>query len=281
MRRVLRIWPLYYLLVFFALWGSTAKSDMAITPLAQWSYLFFFNNLLVAANGFDFSGVMHLWAVSVEEQFYFILPLAIGIFPVRKLWLFFVGIILMSLSFRIVHHDNANMLYYHSLSAAFDIALGGLAAWIMYYNVQAREWLSNTPKPVIVVIYTLGLLGTLFYHDIFPKSLLVLSLLIFQLFALFIVLEQNYAKHSVFKLHQFRVLSHLGRYAFGCYCFHIYCTRVCWFVASYFGVFSEPTGQLLVLPLLSLLFTLVVSIISYHLFEVFFLNMKKRYMHLT
>src|SRR5690606_12891158 len=106
-RRILRIWPLYYLCVAVGFIGFALLKKISGAPLEEnanaWYYLFF------AAN-FD---IMHtwpekpdalllsvLWSVAVEEQFYLTWPLILRIVPLKGYKYVFPGIMLFSLVFR-------------------------------------------------------------------------------------------------------------------------------------------------------------------------------------
>ena len=80
MRRVLRIWPLYYAIVFvgFVLF-PIGKQLIGESPELQgniWHYIFFINNY-GEPPGTAILGV--LWSIAIEEQFYLFWPLLIGL----------------------------------------------------------------------------------------------------------------------------------------------------------------------------------------------------------
>jgi peptidoglycan/LPS O-acetylase OafA/YrhL len=279
LRRILRIWPLYFLLLAVCFFVYPYFSGYQ-TPIAtRWAYTFFYANFNVIENGFDVGGIGHLWAISVEEQFYLLLPLSMLLVPIRYMHYLFGVIIVGSLTFRLVHYQEATVLFHHSLSAAFDISIGGLAAWLMYFNESARNLIARLSKTIIVCMYTIFSGLILFQDYIFSGSQLVLSLFLFQMFAAFVLIEQNYASHSFFKVGQSRWLTFLGKYAYGFFCYHILCIRATSAVFYKFE-FNGVVSELILVPLFSLLLTLAVAITSYHLFEIHFLKLKKPFTYL-
>jgi peptidoglycan/LPS O-acetylase OafA/YrhL len=278
-RRILRIWPLYFLLLAVCFFVYPYFSGYHTPNDTRWAYTLFYANFNVIKNGFDAGGIGHLWAISVEEQFYLLLPLTMLLVPIRYMHYLFGAIIMGSLTFRAIHYQDATVLFHHSLSAAFDISIGGLAAWLMYFNESARNFIAGLSRNIIVSIYVIFCSLILFQDYIFDSSQLVLSLFLFQLFAAFVLIEQNYASHSFFKVGQSNWLTFLGKYAYGFYCYHILCIRATAAVFYKFelnGVFSE----LIVIPIMSLLLTLAVGITSYHVFEIHFLKWKKPFTYL-
>ena len=62
-RRTFRIFPIYYLLLFFV-WG------LSLTTSNIWPYILYFQNIQFAIDG-SFDGInSHFWSLAVEEQFY-------------------------------------------------------------------------------------------------------------------------------------------------------------------------------------------------------------------
>ena len=81
-RRMLRIWPLYFTYVTAACIGALALTALPVaTVAAAWlSHFSFTNNLLVALTGYSpVPFTAHLWTISLEEQAYIVLPLMIAL----------------------------------------------------------------------------------------------------------------------------------------------------------------------------------------------------------
>ena len=110
----------------------------------------------------------------------------------------------------------------------------------------------------------------------------VINLMIFEriviafLFGM-IILEQNYAKRSLFKMGNFKVVSRLGIYTYGLYCLH--------FLGLYFAIKAmnvlhldgSRTWVSISMVVLALLISIMVSLMSYHFFEKWFLKWKDKF----
>jgi len=79
-RRILRIWPLY----FAAFWGLALlnvwvpKVNPHVSTTWPW-FMLFFANQYIAHHGWIAGPVDPLWSVSVEEQFYLLIPMVIAL----------------------------------------------------------------------------------------------------------------------------------------------------------------------------------------------------------
>jgi len=77
MRRILRIWPLYFL-VFFGLvvLGQFIRYAGPLDPMSWVAFTFFAGNWYICSHGWiQAYPVNPLWSVSVEEQFYIVIPI--------------------------------------------------------------------------------------------------------------------------------------------------------------------------------------------------------------
>jgi peptidoglycan/LPS O-acetylase OafA/YrhL len=288
-RRILRIWPLYYLCVAVGFIGFAMLKKMSGQPLAEnanpWYYIFF------AAN-FD---IMHtwpekpdalllsvLWSVAVEEQFYLTWPLILKLVPYKYYRYVFPTIMLFSLVFRSFYtgdnHYEFAVRYFHTFSVIGDMALGGLFAYLVSYENKFKSFVINISKPSLLLLYVVTLVITLFKDKIFVPGVPVIFERIVIAFCFgMIILEQNYAKNSLFKMSNFKVMSNLGIYTYGLYCLH--------FLGLYFAIKimdglhlnGSITWVSLTMMLVALLLSIGIAFMSYHLFEKWFLKFKDKF----
>jgi peptidoglycan/LPS O-acetylase OafA/YrhL len=90
MRRVLRIFPLYYavlVIVFFVVPAIPSLRGSEIAQLRShqaWAWLYGVNVYLAIHGGWVLSYIEHFWSLAVEEQFYFVWPLMVWLLAANR-----------------------------------------------------------------------------------------------------------------------------------------------------------------------------------------------------
>lgn len=269
-RRGLRLWPLYLLLVF-ATYGFVALSGDAFSiselpPIRV--FLLFYSNIWMSLNGQDFLFLLvFFWSIAAEEQFYLFWA-----FVMRFLSKYLLAVITImiatSLVFRWFNLKNEPFLFFNTISYLGDFAIGAGTAYLAFSKPQFVTYFENIPKWLIAFIYLILLVLTLGYFRWFMSPVMVITeKLIFCIFFAFVILEQNYAKNSLFKLGKLKKISYLGQLSLGLYCYHgIVLTFLMPWLKNH--GFAESNIQVFFLnPLLILGLTILISVISYEFFE--------------
>lgn len=292
-RRILRIWPLYYLCLAIAFILFPVLKQMGgeayVERVDPWYYVIFaanFEYMRIWPEHPEAVLVSVLWSVAVEEQFYLTWPLILRIVPVRFYKYVFLLIMLGSLIFRSFYtadndHDYA-VRYFHTFSVIGDMALGGLMAWLCSSPTKFLHWVTNMSKPMIALIYGGAVMLSLFKSYIFPAGIpIIFERLVIGVFFGMIILEQNYAVNSFFKLGRWKLISKLGTYTYGLYCLHLLAIYISTKVVLKLGMDQRMLGTAFAQAIIALPLSIGISIASYHLFEKWFLQLKDRFAFIT
>lgn len=280
-RRILRIWPLYFACLIFGffifpqikiLFGHQPNETANILY-----YLTFLNNFDLLKNGLPDASVLGaLWSVAIEEQFYLIWPLVLIVVPVHWYKYLFLIVIFTTLCFRALFDDPLKNEY-HTLSCIGDMTIGAWGALLMQSN-SFRKKVESISEVYIMALYSVIVLIFLFRDDIllssYPMRIIERSLI--AIVFLMVILEQNYAKNSLFKLGKFKSISKLGTVSYGLYCLHFIGILI---TTAIFKILHWNTHlwQVLILETaVALGITVIIAIFSYRFFESHFLKMKHK-----
>ncbi len=280
-RRILRIWPLFFACVFFGFvifpqlknfLGQESNETANV-----FYYLTFLNNFDFIKNGLPDASVLGvLWSVAIEEQFYFIWPLLLIVIPSHGYKYLFFVIILSTLIFRGVFDDS---MYneYHTLSCIGDMTVGGLGA-LMIHTTTLNKKIATIGKGYIVALYAAVVLIFLFRDTIQSSYYLlrVVERIIIAFVFLMVILEQNYAKNSLFKMGNFKLFSELGTISYGLYCLHFIGILITTNTFKIFH-FNNNLWQVLILEtIFAFIITIIIAKLSYRYFESPFLKLKHK-----
>jgi peptidoglycan/LPS O-acetylase OafA/YrhL len=281
LRRMLRIWPLYYACIFFGFAiFPVLKSFFGIQSdesATLWTYLLFVNNFDFIKHGQPDAWVLGvLWSIAIEEQFYFVWPLLLSFVSLRYFRVLFITVILSSIIFRFWANDP--ILYeFHTFSCMGDMAIGALGAWLVHFtslSQQVRMW----KRGYIMLLYAMVLIIFLFRHsltgDIFIIQVLERSII--ACLFLMIILEQNYAEHSLFKLSRFKTITSLGIITYGLYCLHSIAFLIIGNLTEILDI-NDSVWMVIGETVLAFVLTIVMAKISFGYFEQPFLRLKNKF----
>jgi len=268
LRRILRTFPLYYLILLFCggCYLILDTINIQIDLGNYWSYFLFLQNYFRDDGLFI---LKNLWAMAVTEQLYLA-------------W----GLLIFFLQKRIVTYIVLLLLFF--VAAAFIL------------NIVSSKLYENTL--IYAGIYLLGAYGGLLFHR--QDRLLILlgklkkwqgSLLL--IFSLLLIIVGLNATHISFVLHEYilafsffwtilvicysrtqfkfllnhAIVKYLGRISYGLYCYH---ALVITAITHFFFYFKILYSSIFLFST-SLIFTILIAVISYEFYEKKFLKMKR------
>jgi len=290
-RRILRIWPLYYLLILITFIVLPQIAFFAVPKYSEalplyFRYTFPLYLLLLPQLALSiFEPVPFaepLWSIGVEEQFYLLWPLLVKYF--RRFLALSIGIILGALVLKQIvfflaeaNRASPNLKYWNYLlnylyfTRIECMAVGGLGAWLVF--AQVKRVLNVIFHPLfqlVVFAFTIYLLITESYKPVY-------NYVVYALCFCAIILNVAANPHPLIRIEN-RVFIFLGNISFSIYMFHeIVIKATMQSLVKMWGVNFNDAASNVTLYALSIAGTLAISAIVYYGFEKPFLRLKSSY----
>ena len=277
-RRLFRIWPVYFLFVIFCIilyyfLNDTIDDNIGIRIIGLFT---FSDNIMCALYGFNqLPYTAHLWTISYEEQFYIFIPIIIFLL-VRTIWknklISLISVFLLFNVFRLVMMANnvTHLAIWVLPTTRFESILLGIVI-----GFGGFKFLLNRINPIVI-----GLIGILFFGllVLLPRPNEISFWLILKYsfmgistsMVLFSVLNSDFLK----KFFSQKIFVFLGKRSYGLYLYHFLGMEVADIMIE--KITLLPSNSLTSF-IYSLLITIIVSIISYWLVETPFLKLKKKF----
>lgn len=278
-RRILRIWPLYYAFFGFCILFGLAVPHYRIGKETLLAFLFFAGNWHFVLHGWGSASRSYgiLWSVSIEEQFYLVCPFMVRLFKRKGLIALAVISILASYAALFwmdrAGHAEDSLLRPNTLVQMQYFAAGTLAALFM------RNRSFSVGRAYRLLLFFTGLIfwitGRLWFdfppaamqHSPWPAILnyfFVLAGCICIFFSFLGLRREAFPKSFI----------ELGKISYGLYVYHVFVLYGIHGVCR--GVFAKPVFQLIA-DAIAFMATIVVAKLSYRWLESPFLKLKKRF----
>ncbi len=278
-RRVLRIWPLYFAMILFAFLTPyildllhLSSSNEGYEP--NWWYSIFFveNYRMMFTHSFpNVSPLRIMWSLCVEEHFYIIWGLVFYFISIKRVP-YFIGIsIVVATISRIIYG-----YYGLSTSDVFSnidyFAFGAIPAYLLVQKNAVLSKLETVPlylKQFFLVatfafVFLIPMIHFKGFNYLFP---IVLGILFATIIGFTISVK------NPLKIKDSYWVSKLGKYTYGLYLFHTIVINLLLQLANNVTFLSNK----LIFISIAMLLTVIISILSYNLFEKQFLKLKKHF----
>jgi len=263
LRRVLRIFPIYYLTLFIAL-------ALQVRPIQQGAFwhLTYLSNYVAPFHPEWMGPASHFWTLAVEEQFYFVWPFILLFVPRRHLAKTIIGTIALAVLFR------AFVLFVLSTSieaagvftfSTLDSLGGGALLAFFHYDEKLRSRLPGLMKWFLLAGAGIMILTTFLY--IYNIGFRILhTLLCLGISLLFVVLIEKTARGFQGKAKSVMenpVAIYIGKISYGLYVYHNFMLAI---VLYYLLKWTAVPDYRLV-AVLATVSTFTAAIVSWHLIE--------------
>src|SRR5882757_1504004 len=293
MRRVLRIFPLYYgvlALVFFVAPLISVLRGPSLDYLLDrqaWAWLYAVNIYIAIQGDWSFSYLEHLWSLCIEEHFYLVWPLAVFLMARRPRTLIAVCLT-VSLGAMLARLTGSLMglswwtTYVLTVFRLDGLALGAFLA-VMARQKGGLERLARALLPVVVVVG--GLLAVTFVWTrlvsreglelVLPVRAALILVLLACLLVWALIAPERSATSRFFCS---RSMVFLGTYSYGLYVYHHFISyylisnRTDLELARWLGSHGAAVALQATLGASA---SLALAYLSYELFEKRFLRLKR------
>jgi peptidoglycan/LPS O-acetylase OafA/YrhL len=289
-RRVLRIWPLYYLIIFiaFAIINNYTLfpelADKSVYEKAPANILLYITLLPNVAwiNGLQIIYANQLWSVGVEEQFYLVWPLIVKKLTPVKILYFMIGLVgffvlvrnaaaflenhpLLPVSHEVLGFINS----YLTVTRISCMAIGGIGAYFYFYKPSIIDTLISSTIVDVVVISLVICLGikNIYIPYVMHEAYSILFC--------YIILSASCKSSSILRFEN-SMWRWLGNLSYGIYMWHMVVLSIVLLGIKRWAIHDSFQLDILLYAGV-LLLTIVVSWLSYNYIEKPFLRMKKRF----
>ncbi|WP_295128587.1 acyltransferase [uncultured Chitinophaga sp.] len=235
LRRVLRIWPLYFLLVLIgavlvpAVLGAMGYPyEMPYTFGEAWPWFLFFMPFMVNFL-FGHHLLEPLWSIGVEEVFYLVWAPLVKFLRKHMLVLLY-GVIAIKLALLVIASWFSRNELFNFLTTTLQfeaMAIGGLGAWWVYNReqpVSEAKLFSKTVQGLLLSLLVLRLGFHYYFSEYWLYSALfntpVVSAVVLDLLFLYVILNLSLNAKRLFSL-EGKMLNRLGEISYGVYMYHL------------------------------------------------------------
>jgi peptidoglycan/LPS O-acetylase OafA/YrhL len=274
-RRILRIWPLYFAFLALAVALQWVIPGQHVTLRAGLWFSLLAGNWFIVFHGFPSSVIFPLWSVSIEEQFYITWPTIVRRVSEFGMLIVAGGLLVIATASRVylgLHRVGESDVWCNTFVQLDPIAIGIIMAVLFKGEIPKFSRLART---VLLVAGITGLaLGALFFgikNDPLTTVRIVFGYPSVAIGGALLLLStlRNQSRSN-------RFLVYLGRISYGLYVFHVLGLLISDHVvsdqAANLGRYALRVG-------VALAATIAMSAISYRWLETPFLSLKQRFTH--
>ncbi|SMP30870.1 acyltransferase family protein [Chryseobacterium profundimaris] len=276
LRRILRIWPLYYAMVLFALFTpfvldffNISYSNEGYEPKWFFTFTFLENYVQMWMGTFpNVSPLNVIWSLCIEEHFYIFWGLSFYWISLKNIPKLLIGCIVFSFVMQAVY-QHYGIITLDLFTNIHYFAFGGIPAYIFVFRKDIIKKMELIPA-----IYK-------YFYSLFVLILIVLmanvqiisdpkmtSFLLSILFSGLIL--STLGMKNVFKISDKSILAKLGKYTYGLYLLHPI------FIMLFVKIGNKFEWNWIIIVFISFITSVICSILSYHFFEKQFLKLKNR-----
>jgi peptidoglycan/LPS O-acetylase OafA/YrhL len=281
MRRILRIWPLYFLIIILAIFIlpyiklftlngfdiNVVHSNLATKLIL---YALFLPNIVLSMIGV-IPYASHTWSIGTEEQFYVVWPVFMKYLKKNRIALMIIIIISYLLIRFFLANPISDFMPYKKIIREFwstfnidCMAIGGIFGILLFRNDRFLPLLKNN----LIFYFSLAFVSILMIKGVYIPYIQA------EFFSVFFgIIILNFAANENIKISlENKYFNYLGNISYGLYMYH----PIGIMMAINLAVTIGYPSNWLIYPA-SLIFTILIAGLSYKYFEAYFLKFKHKF----
>lgn len=274
LRRILRLYPVYYFVLFFGFFyyhfllpmlGIPFEINYNIIEGIAWNIGFLPN---VFRTLYEPGGILIiLWSIGIEEQFYLVIAPILHFLSIKKYFKYLLGVTLI---YFLIYHINDFSFFREFFLLYFFMLAGGTLAIANKMGIK----LYFKSLFLRILIYLTFILY--FFTDWFQFEILIIQhafqLLLFSFLILNLANDKRLTTTSY-------IFNYLGKISYGIYMYHMIVINFILFLFLKIQdkLFISEWIIILLINIISILVTVLVSHLSYKHYESYFLRLKNRF----
>lgn len=268
MRRILRIWPIYYLYLLIAVFSTSTWHDPNI-----WYYCFFTANIpFILTVGIW--PIVHYWSLGVEEQFYLFWPWLVKLTKGRHSRLLVIAasvcVAWLACKWGLYLAYGTNTAYRFFAVTRFDCMMIGAIGAILYF-MKSKLFTKFLMNRALGVVCFLQLLFSLPWANVIPAPIRPQLIAILSLVCIASQLE-----NPIINLEN-RVCDFVGKISYGIYVIHPLLIFGLSALYRNAGIQLPEAAATILIYVIITAATVFVAWLSYKFFESPFLRLKNRF----
>lgn len=268
-RRILRLFPAYYLLLFSLIVISLFTGLWIFDNQNFAFYVTYTSNILFYLKGYQSTILNHTWSLGIEEQFYLLWPFIILFTKKKYIFPVVLSFLLLGLLSRTFFSFSGDINFlpignFHTLGVGAFLAL-------VFFN--KKDYVSSFLGKYNLLLF---LLSSLTFTIIYPirSDFLLLHDLCIVFISLILVYNSYNGFNGVFKIvFDNKILQGLGKISYGIYLYHKPIPLILIKLFNEYSIHLNPSIGFLI----SIILTIFIAKISWLIFENPILQFKKRY----